>query len=125
MADFLEINSPRIIGIMQPGFPKFSAEEFKASNRAMDALRVAIEYYHEHGKLRQALTEVREVARDHWHPVIDEMWGHHFERRADDAGIKLGKNIRSLTQGDEGLFKRAFEDWALAQKARDKKEKPN
>ncbi len=96
---FVDTGKNRTIGIIQHGFPQPPKEEFKASNLALIALRKAIEYYHSHEKLEKAYSEVKEVASAHWHPVVREMWHHHFERRAHDADIEIhGKLAERIAQ---------------------------
>ncbi len=105
--DFLETGKKRSIGIMQRKFSNHSVAEFRANTLALVALKKAITYYNLHGKLESAYDELREVAREHWHPAVHEMWHLHFQKCADAAKIEISgaleARISKATERDLNL----------------------
>ncbi len=127
MANFIKSKQRRVVGVFSSEkIQTPSKEEIKASGYAMVALKVAMEYYHKHDNLTKAFTEVREIAREHWHPVIDEMWSYHFQKRAEDADITLPRNLsRQIGDAREEIINRMVDDSELIRKSERNKGKPN
>lgn len=84
--------------------------EFCAEYSAMDALRQAIKYYSQHGRITQAFTELRELAEKHWHPSIQKNFETYFRRQAEKAGVELPASLKlhlekAKQEEREGRFK--------------------
>ncbi len=98
--DFLETDKKRSIGIMQRKFSNRSVAEFRANALALIALKKAISYYNLHGRLESAYDEIKEVAREHWHPAVHEAWHHHFQKCADAGKMEISETLAKRISED-------------------------
>ena len=93
---FQKTGQKRIVGILRPpGSASQSHEDSLALGCAMVALCAAMKYYSQHGKIKEAYNDLRDIAKQHWHPAIHERWDHHFTNRAREAKVELPECLNS------------------------------
>lgn len=123
---FLSSRQARLVGIGQVYDPgeSVSIEERAADAGAKSALWVALAYYAAHGKLKQAYSEIRLVARRHWHPIVADTWPLQFEHNAGKLPIPPSLKKR-IERGNRRLDRKLLNNIVLAAESTARRGKPH
>lgn len=123
---FLASRKPRCVGIDQVHDPgeSVSVEERAADAGAKSALWYALIYYAAHGKLSRGYSEIRLVARRHWHPVVADAWPIQFKYHAGSLPIPASL-MKRIDRGSARVNRRMLENIALASESAARRGKPH